>query len=111
MAGRGGIRAPYSAVLALAAWAADNWGVLDGRLAQSGVDPWTLPAHRLLNVVYVFVVEAIGDEDKRQEVVAALEWPEVQAMRDLEASDRQARAAMASLGLSLPMTFGPVEDA
>jgi len=66
-----------------------------------------LPARRLISVLYcmlvdqpVFTEEA---EKHRQDIIIALEWPEVGEQMQLEADDKQARAALAQFGISLPI--------
>lgn len=86
-------------------WAAANVTSLDGRLLREGVDIEALlagPVRRFVAVMYSLYVEQVSwvkDEKERGELLAIVEWPEVTERDDVAASDRQARAAMAQLGI------------
>lgn len=53
----------FPAAVRLAQTAASNWARIDG--AHPGVDLLTLPLRRWLNVVYVWALEHMSDEDAR----------------------------------------------
>lgn len=61
-------RPPYFAVVQIWAWATARWHYVDGRLALVGLDPATMPAWRLLNVLFVLMVECVGEINRDQVV-------------------------------------------
>lgn len=70
---RGGTRGPpYEAVVQLWIWATARHAYVDGRLLLAGLDAGTLPARRLLNVVFVLMSEQIADVN-RDEILERLE--------------------------------------
>jgi hypothetical protein len=90
----GGDRPPYHAVLALGAWAEENYAVLDARCVLAGLDPVDLPPRRLLNLAYACIVEPLVlDPERRQEIDQKLDWPE---FADRKATDREAAKEDAS---------------
>lgn len=59
---------PYTAVLALAGWAAQPgiWHELDGRAAAAGIDPSDFPAHRWLNFCYAEMLTRLNVRDNEK---------------------------------------------
>ena len=55
---------PYESVYWLLGIAAYNWGTYDGRYAQSGVDPFSLPFVRLLNVLFATFYDSVSTDEK-----------------------------------------------
>lgn len=101
-------RAPYGAALALAAWAGENWTLLDGRCLLNGVDiePFLdQPAARLVALVHALAIDSMqfAEEDKRMELINALDWPDVAEERELKASTDQARQALSALGIDVDL--------
>lgn len=99
-------RAPYGAALALAAWAGENWTLLDGRCLLNGVDiePFLdLPAARLVAMLHAMAIDSMqfAEEDKRMELINALDWPDLAEEREMQASTDQARAALGALGIDI----------
>ena len=79
--------------------------MIDGAATDAGLDLFALPTHRFANWLHFKALEWVEwDEEgeKRQQLESALEWPEIAAVDDLERSDRQARQALAALGITLP---------
>lgn len=53
----------YGAVVGLIQIADEFWTEIDGACARSGVDPFGLPFHRFLNLVYTWSVERLAYEE------------------------------------------------
>lgn len=53
---------PYSAVVLILSWAADNFGELDGACLLDGLDLLTLPFPRYLNVVATVMLRGVEPE-------------------------------------------------
>lgn len=84
MAGGTIFRPPYQAAFALAAWAAERWEYVDGRLALAGLQLEGMPFSRLLNVIYALVVDEPNGLINREEVRAAIELGIEKATPDRE---------------------------
>lgn len=65
---------PYHVVANLIEFAATNWDELDGLLLMRGVDLWSLPWDRALNVIYAVAMEG-RDEKGRAKMLADLDQP------------------------------------
>jgi hypothetical protein len=66
--------APYRAASTLIAWAAENWGLIDGHCLAHGTDLNTLRLPRILNVVYWYLVEH-SDEAQAKTLAELHTWP------------------------------------
>lgn len=68
------------------------------------MDPHALPLHRLVNWLHVMALDSVqwAEDETRQELSDALEWPDKAAEDQLRRADEDAHNALAKLGLSLP---------
>lgn len=110
----GRYRPPYHAVLALAAWADENWPLIDARCVLANVDPTDLPLRRLLNLAYALIVENVAfDPDRRREIDLSLDWPEEKARKSAEqaAREQDASARRTAKGLGVRNVDAFVERA
>lgn len=100
----GSDRPPYHAVLALGAWAEENYEILDARCVLAGLDPVDLPPRRLLNLAYACIVEPLVlDPERRAEIDQKLDWPESADRkvvdRDIAQQDASARMTAGAIGV------------
>ncbi len=105
MAHGGAPRPPFVAVVQLWEWATARSHYIDGVFAWRGIDPSTVPARRLLNMVFVLMVGMVGDVN-RDQVIEEFEskliespYPD-RATWGTRPQDRQAVSAMMA-------TYGP----
>ena len=60
------VQPPYGTVVRLLWAATEHWEVLDGRYAAGGIDPFSLPLTRLLNLLYFSFIENLSKEDRQR---------------------------------------------
>jgi len=57
---------PYTNVYRLLEIAASNWSTFDGRYTQSGLDPFSLPFYRFLNLINATLTESVAMDEKER---------------------------------------------
>jgi hypothetical protein len=64
------VRPPYQEAAQLVWIAAQRWPIIDGEAAQRGVDYFTLPFDRFLNVVYWWAAQRVKSTDEFDRTLA-----------------------------------------